>query len=746
MDEPAPRGLPGFTRALQFNIEDQYGFYSELVDAERILDIAERVRANTLIVFARDAWGRVFYRGSRLYPRHTRSRLDVAELAEKARERGVRVVIMALHTANRYVYRLHPSWAQRNRDGEVIVLEHVPVDERVVDPHWPQICLNSPAMEEFFLPEAREAMEATRADALLLDSFRYLPDMPRACYCQYCRAMFRAETGFELPARKDPEDEAYRLAWEWRYKVVVKALERVRRALEEAAPGAPLLYNSHPAGWAGRANRVVEMARHVLDGVFAEASEVDVKGPGLLTLVTKLSRGLIGHGSGKPVLVTRNLFHFVRTPQSPPAATVKQGVREIVAAGGMPVATMFSSQLAVDPRALDALAEVYSEVERVEEYLASAEPVRYAALVYSTFTHDWLIHDRPDYYVGEIEGFAYMLMHRHLPWQIIVDRDLDEFSPERWPVVIAPSLGVVDDRLEERLEEYVESGGFLVASSAFGVMRKDFTYRLGFAAEEALGLRYEGRMRLGYVYVDLRAAGAYERYWQGLPEAIPFGDHNTAFRRTRWDPRLGEAARVVPSTAQALAMLRQARKPWGYEYTLGRSLPPPDSALRVPAVTLNKHGSGYALYYAVKLGLHYDRLGHPDYAELLLRVLSRHAPQPPASAKAPDTVQAEYYTQGDRLIIHLVNHTYNQRILDAPIGASRQALPPFDPAYSIHPARTVIPVAGVRVRVRVPEEGRYRVLEALSGAEETVDSGGGWVEYTLRELGEYEVVVVEPRA
>ncbi|MEB3773992.1 MAG: hypothetical protein GSR86_03585, partial [Desulfurococcales archaeon] len=111
-------------RALQFNIEDPYGFYADRIDAEGLVRVAERVNANLLVVFARDAWGRVYYRGSRLYPRHHNSALDVGELVERARGKGIRVVVMVAHTANRYLYRLHPSWAQRTREGEVIVLEH----------------------------------------------------------------------------------------------------------------------------------------------------------------------------------------------------------------------------------------------------------------------------------------------------------------------------------------------------------------------------------------------------------------------------------------------------------------------------------------------------------------------------------------------------------------------------------------------------------------------------------------------
>ncbi len=78
------------------------------------------------------------------------------------------------------------------------------------------------------------------------------------------------------------------------------------------------------------------------------------------------------------------------------------------------------------------------------------------------------------------------------------------------------------------------------------------------------------------------------------------------------------------------------------------------------------------------------------------------------------------------------------------MGAARQALPPFDPSYSIHPIRNVIPVAGVKVRARLLE-GRYKVRLAITGEEVTVEASWRGLEFTLNELGEYEVVVIEPR-
>lgn len=736
----------GFFRVLQFNIEDPYGFYAYRINADYLVELAKRVRANMLVVFARDAWGRVFYRRSKIYPRHPNSVLDLKELVEKARESGIRVIIMTNHTANRYLYRKHPNWAQRNINGEVIVLEHYPVEEVVKDPHWPQICPNSPALDHYFIPEVEEAVRETGADGVLLDSFRYMPDPPRACYCYYCRAKFRNEHGLDLPSHMDVEDSSFRIAWEWRYKVVVEAIRKLREAAKRVKPDAMFFYNSHPAGWAGRGNIVVEQARDYLDAVFAEASETDVLDYTMIAIATKLSRAVIGEG--KPVFVSRNLFYALRTVQSSPPPVIRQGIRMIVASGGQPMATVFSGQVFEDPRALDVLAEVYEELERVGDYLVGLRPMDYAGIIFDADTHDKYYWRRPDIYVSEIEGFAEMLIHTHRPWSIVSMRDLSlPENLDRYPLLVAPSLAVVGDEEEKSLRYYVEKGGFLVASHEFGLMRPDYTYREALAMEDVLGVTYEGEFRFGYSFLYLGRPGeeVYDEYWKGMPESIIFGDHSTAFRRERAEPRLGDLIRAKPLGARVLAWGRLGRSAYGYEYTLGRSTPVPDSILNVAGITLNKHGEGSVLYYSVRLGAHYNRLGHPDYLQLLERPLERHAPPEPAGSDAPETVYIDYYRQGDRIIIHAVNLTSNQRILSAPTGPSKQALPPFAPSYSVHPARVILPVHQFNVWVRI-EEGEYRVFDAVTGEDLNASYEDGRLVVRVPGLEEYRLIVVEPKS
>jgi len=742
-------------RVLQFNIEDAYGFYADKITADTLVSLAKKIHANTLIVFARDAWGRVFYAGSSLYPRHPTSRLDVKELVEKANKNNIKVIVMAAHTANRYIYRLHPDWAQKNAKGEVVVLEHYPRAKKVVDPHWPQICPNSPAMDLYFIPEVEEAVRITRADGLLLDSFRYLPDPPRACFCEHCRRKFKHETGFDLPVEANIEDIAFREAWEWRLNVNVRSISRLREAAKRAGKTAGkeilFFYNSHPIGWAGRGNIVVDRSREYLDAVFAEASEVDVRGPGMLTIASKLTQAVLGEG--KPVFVSRNAFYDLRPPQSVPGPALRIGLYEIAASGGQPQVTMFSSQFFSDPRALEAVEEAFSVLERVEEYLENLDPISHVYIVFDTETHEKYYWNKPEYYVGEVEGFALIAMHRHIPWRFISSRDLNRRDLHlKAPVLVAAGMAVIDDATEDVLAGYVENGGTLIATHEFGVMRPDYTYREALALQNIMDVKYEGVLWLGYSYLHLGRPGepVYDTYWTGLPEAVPFGDHSTAFIRERVEPKLGEIPRIVPGDkVKVLARARLGRSAYGYEYTLGRSAPAPDSVLHLAGITLTEYGRGRIVYYAHLLGSHYTRLGHPDYAELFERILRRHAPPLKIRVEAPETVQSEPYKQGeDRIVVHLVNHTYNQKFLSTSSGPSKQALPSFEPSYRVHPIRQVIPVGPILVKLAddIIETGKTSELEAfdaITGQNLKVEKEQDKIKITLPILNEYSIIVIQ---
>ncbi|RLG73003.1 MAG: hypothetical protein DRO08_02595, partial [Thermoprotei archaeon] len=158
-------------RVLQFNIEDRYGVYVSSISGRELIDYAEKIGANVLVIFARDPWGRTYYRNTSVGPEHPKMIGDlVREVIKAGKEKGIKVVLMVGHTANQYIYRIHSDWAQVNHNGEVILLEHVPYERASYEPEWPQLCINSPFIEHI-KKEVDEAIDLG-PDGIFLDSFR----------------------------------------------------------------------------------------------------------------------------------------------------------------------------------------------------------------------------------------------------------------------------------------------------------------------------------------------------------------------------------------------------------------------------------------------------------------------------------------------------------------------------------------------------------------------------------------------
>lgn len=167
----------------------------------------------------------------------------------------------------------------------------------------------------------------------------------------------------------------------------------------------------------------------------------------------------------------------------------------------------------------------------------------------------------------------------------------------------------------------------------------------------------------------------------------------------------------------------------------------------MPAITVSTHGEGRATYYTWQLGRHYWRTGLPIYRRLITNTVKHVAKEYlPVQVDAPETVSTEYFKQGDRIIIHLLNHTYNQRIQSIGIGKTKQPIPGYSTSAAVHPPREVVPVTGITIRVRVGDPSKFAVSAPLRGeARLTPHYEGEWLTINVGTLKEYEVVVVEPK-
>jgi len=723
-----------FTRVLQFNFEDEPGVYVHAVKGSDVVELAARIHANTVVIFARDAWGRAFY-DSKVSEKHPKlgSRDFLKEVVEAAKKKGIRVVAMVGHTTNPKLYEKHPEWAQRGIDGSPIAMDTDPKLAKGERMRWPLMCLNSPFLKHV-AEEIREVL-AYGVDGVFLDSFRYMPDLERACFCEYCKARYTKEKGRELPSKEDWESAEYREAFEWRYGVNVNALRELYKVVKSTKPSAILAYNNHPAGWKGRANTIVEKAKEQLDVVFAECAEADYNPPGFIAEMVKLTRAVSG---GKHVWASRNSFHAALTTTTTTPVAIRQGLREAFIAGGHPFYLVFSTTFCQNPDVEQAAAEVFKELEKLEEYMEDAEPVKYVGVAYSNRSRDWGGKRRPDHITDSFRGFYYALTWAGVPVTFISDSELDVGAFKDYKAIVLANVQSMSEAASKHIEGFVEEGGGLVATYTVSLLDERGVERKKPALSKLLGIEYDGLLKYPWSYLRLTKKHAVTDGFAG-GQLLLWGDFDREFMERRVPEELAWHVRVMAADGEVLGRVVEPIGEYGNEYENGRSPPPAGSEREAPAI-LAKEPGGRIAYFTGQLGRLYWRLGLPGHERLILNSVRWVAGESPARVTGPGLLQFEAYERDGQLIIYLLNLTYSRRIVTRPNSALSRIW--HSTADCLHPPHEVVSLNDVSIMI----SGEYEVLRAyspLTGKRYHLEDRDSSHVIKLDTLGEFEAVVID---
>lgn len=104
---------------------------------------------------------------------------------------------------------------------------------------------------------------------------------------------------------------------------------------------------------------------------------------------------------------------------------------------------------------------------------------------------------------------------RRIPFQDINDEDLEYGDLDRFDVLILPSVRAMSDLQIERVQEFMEQGGSVLATWTTGVYREDGSWRGWGFIENTFGVRFEG-------FVE-RGVGNNRIYTDTFPGVIPQG-------------------------------------------------------------------------------------------------------------------------------------------------------------------------------------------------------------------------------
>jgi hypothetical protein len=374
-----------------------------------------------------------------------------------------------------------------------------------------------------------------------------------------------------------------------------------------------------------------------------------------------------------------------------------------------------------------------------EEFLLNRTPVATVGILYSQRNQDFFGRTNADQMVAEPErGFTEALLHARIPFVMVHADDLDRYASQL-SLLILPNLGTMTDPQIAEVRKFVKSGGGLIASGAaslcdqWGDPRADFALAdiFGVHLPPNHGLRDENRRRQ-------QATTAQQTYLRLLPEmrAQVFGPHPAGeppvtgvrhevlrgFEKTDIIPFGGTLENLTVDDGASVLLTFVPTRP----NTPPEMIWTQDDKTDIPGLIVrSSQGTGRVAYLAADLDRRYAHENIADHGRLLANLIRWAAnDQIPLTVEGLGLIDAHFYRQPGRALVHLVNLT------NANTWRSS--------------AEELIPVGPLKVAVKLPDGVTGKNLRLLvSDQKPALTVTNGWARFELTSILDQEVAVIE---
>jgi hypothetical protein len=602
------------------------------------------------------------------------------DLVAGCRKLGMAVVARTdPHAAHQDVYDAHPDWVAVEADGKP--RRHWAMPELWVT------CALGPYNFEFMTEVTKEIVRLYPVDGIF--SNRWAGS--GMCYCEHCRANFRAATGMDLPRTNDVRDPARRAYIEWRERRLFDLWTLWDSEIRKIRPDARYIPNSGGGALSDLDMKYVgehapflaadRQARSGLSPVWANGKNAkEYRG----ALGMKPVAGLFSVGVEEP-------YRWKDSVQN--SAEVRLWVIDGIANGLRPWFSKFSGTLR-DRRWLAPVEQLYTWHARNERYLRNTEPLARVAMVYSQQTARWYGRKVEDHTLG----FYHALIEARIPFEMLHEGLLDAAHTGRFKVLVLPNIAALSDAQCGQLREFVRRGGSLVATFETSLYDERGTRRNDFGLADLFGASYDGGL-------DARMQNSYLRL-EGRGPLLA---------------GLEDAERIINGTARV-----HTRRNGAYAnppLTLIPSYPdlpmeevfPRVAKTDQPELYAREHGAGRVVYFPWDIDRTFWEVLSTDHGKLLRNAVDWAANEPrPVTVTGPGVLDVTVWRQASSLTVHLVNLT-NPMMMKGPVrefipvGPHEVTLP-----AGVKAKRVQLLVSGVAVAagpvIRVPRIVDHEVV------------------------------------
>lgn len=625
----------------------------------------------------------------------------LGDLIAGCRKLGMSVLVRTdSHATYDDVQAAHPDWIAVGSDGKP--RRHWSSPEMWVTCGW------GPYHFEFMTAVHREIMSRYSPDGIFLNRW----DGSGQCFCEHCRANFKAASGLDLPRTDGPQDPARRAYILWRQERHLKLLQLWNDEVRKINPASSVVPNNGSGPLIP--HDAVELSSRAPMLVADRQARHGVAAPWLVGKTAKEYRATMGR---KPVIGLFGVgleeqYRWKDSVQSD--AEVRIWVLEAMANGMRPWLSKFSGTLH-DRRWLSTVEDLYKWAEANESYLRHEEPLARVALVYSQQTAWFYGGARA---VATVEdhalGWCQALVEARIPFEMVHDRLLDPAHTSRFKTLILPNIAALSDVQCQQLHEFVAQGGSLVA-----------TY------ETALYDEWGGRRK------DFGLADLFGAQWSGDKQ----GPMSNSYLRLEHEATpnhpllrgLEDAPRIINGVWRLEVGPKD--KPRQMPITLVPSYPdlpmekvyPREPKTDIAEVYLQEFGAGRVVYFPWDIDRTYWEVLCLDHFKLLRNAVEWATNEPPVvEVTGTGLLDVTVWKDQGRTVVHLVNLT--------------------NPMTMKGPYREFFPVGEQKIKLRLStaiSSDTARLLVAKKDVK--INQSGAEVTVVVPSILDHEVVAFEMR-
>jgi hypothetical protein len=623
------------------------------------------------------------------------------ELSVAARKHGLKYGAYIPPCSAESLEHGHDDWQQMTADGG---------KECRNWGFWHTIfCYNTP-FKEVYAGHLREVAQNYKVHGFYIDGVIYGFS---ACYCETCKAMFRKETGQEMPTKPDWSKLWYQYL-NWRYRQVEAIGKLIGDAVHSVDPKIAIVWNSGYAGTGWYSAQSPAQA----SWMDQPCSEMLPSGmwrgfqPGYtyledlawsFSLNRALRFGAWGH-------------HYTYLPPIVRRAEI------IVTANAD---CTFGAQACAQEHT-KYLADFLGRVKQAEPWMIDSVSAGDVALHYSVLAQN--AYYRPDNHgafgkaAGDCLGLYKALLNSQLMPEVINDEWIADESLAGFRTIMLPNSVCLTPKGAAALQEYVRQGGTLIATMETGLRDAEGNRTGAELLWKGSGLKFVGELevlppgtaqwfpdKMPEVEWDVSAnpdqflmfsSRAVMLAWIG--EDITLGKRPDGFERREIHQFLDEPS--VHVSAKALKV--QADAQWKTLLPMRVRQDKAKGFETFPGVLMRKFGKGRIVYVNFQVGDQAAGAGsmtgsvsaHPWWRSFVKHLVEVAAGAPKVNVEAPTCIKSMLWKQPakNRYALHLMNELSSTGVR----VVQREDLVPV-------PAKVTIALAGVKkVKVVVGAKGK----------------------------------------